>query len=222
CSKRRCRMSINNSKITSTAVIDEAFGEYAIGKARYKISPSQMADNNFLAAIYRERCINYPKFHKMDKISKAGFLAVELAISALPKTLDKETTGVVFFSDNNGSLPTDYIFEETIKDTDNFFPSPSIFVYTLPNILVGEICIRHGFKGESSYYAIDDIPALYKSTSPFVLNERAFSYSDVLPEETVGNIVNDMLHECSSVVCGSWLFDDDKITAWAAVFENFK
>jgi len=44
----------------------------------------------------------------------------------------------------------------------------------------------------------------------------------VLPEETVGNIVNDMLHECSSVVCGSWLFDDDKITAWAAVFENFK
>ena len=43
---------------------------------------------------------------------------------------------------------TDNIYQETIDHT----PSPAIFVYTLPNILIGEICIRNGFKGEGVFF----------------------------------------------------------------------
>jgi hypothetical protein len=31
-------------------------------------------------------------------------------------------------------------------------PSPATFVYTLPNIMIGEIGIRHGFKGEQACF----------------------------------------------------------------------
>ena len=30
--------------------------------------------------------------------------------------------------------------------------SPALFVYTLPNIVIGEICIRHHFKGENAFF----------------------------------------------------------------------
>ncbi len=38
--------------------------------------------------------------------------------------------------------------------------SPAVFVYSLPNIVIGEICIRNGFKGENSFFISDryDIP----------------------------------------------------------------
>jgi 3-oxoacyl-[acyl-carrier-protein] synthase-1 len=36
-----------------------------------------------------------------------------------------------------------------------FFPSPSVFVYTLPNIVTGEIAIRNKFYGETSFYVLE-------------------------------------------------------------------
>ena len=34
----------------------------------------------------------------------------------------------------------------------NDIASPSLFVYTLPNIVTGEICIRNNFKGEDAFF----------------------------------------------------------------------
>jgi hypothetical protein len=45
-------------------------------------------------------------------------------------------------------LHTDKIYQDSIEQQ----PSPAIFVYTLPNIMIGEICIRHGFKGEGLFF----------------------------------------------------------------------
>jgi hypothetical protein len=33
--------------------------------------------------------------------------------------------------------------------------SPALFVYTLPNIVIGEICIRHHFKGENAFFIFE-------------------------------------------------------------------
>ena len=35
------------------------------------------------------------------------------------------------------------------------FPSPALFVYTLPNIVSGEICIRNNWGGESSAFVLE-------------------------------------------------------------------
>lgn len=56
---------------------------------------------------------------------------------------------------SSGSRDADIHFQSTISDNDNFFPSPSVFVYTLPNIVTGEIAIRNKYLGETAFYVID-------------------------------------------------------------------
>src|SRR3712207_7060242 len=45
-------------------------------------------------------------------------------------------------------------YEQTICHRAQFFPSPSVFVYTLPNIVTGEIAIRNHYHGETHFFVI--------------------------------------------------------------------
>ena len=47
-------------------------------------------------------------------------------------------------------------YQDTIRHDDDFYPSPSIFVYTLPNIVTGEIAIRHHYYGETAFYVLNE------------------------------------------------------------------
>ena len=40
----------------------------------------------------------------------------------------------------------------TIADAENYYPSPAHFVYTLPNIVTGEVAIQQQCHGETSFY----------------------------------------------------------------------
>jgi hypothetical protein len=102
--------------------------------------------DEFLIQAYESLQVNYPKFYKMDRLSKLGLLASEVIISERPK-LNSASTSVIL-SNSNASLDTDLRFWESVKNA----ASPSLFVYTLPNIVAGEICIRNGFKGESNFF----------------------------------------------------------------------
>lgn len=105
---------------------------------------------DFLKSAYRNLNSAYPKFFKMDNLSKMGYLAVEYLLKEIRlsgKYLPEET-GIVF-QNSSSSLETDEKHQESISDRQNYFPSPSVFVYTLPNIMVGEISIRHKIKGEN-------------------------------------------------------------------------
>ncbi|MCM1040968.1 MAG: hypothetical protein NC396_00885 [Bacteroides sp.] len=104
---------------------------------------------------YRSLGINYPKFFKMDALSKMGFLAAE---ELLQGGDSKEETAVVCFT-GAASLQTDIEYQKKIQNKDEFFPSPSVFVYTLPNIVLGEIAIRHGLHAETSCYIMDSADA---------------------------------------------------------------
>jgi hypothetical protein len=97
-----------------------------------------------LEDLYGLTGINYPKFFKMDELSKAGFLAAEILIDQT--TIDPSTA--VVLSNSSSCIDTDARYWKTVKEQ----ASPSLFVYTLPNIVTGEICIRHGFKGESIFF----------------------------------------------------------------------
>ncbi len=106
-----------------------------------------------IKALYRKEGIAYPKFFKMDHLSKLGFLCAELALrgSRVPGSYREEDVGVVI-SNSSSSLDTDLAYFDTIKEKSSYFPSPSVFVYTLPNILIGELCIRHRIKGENAFH----------------------------------------------------------------------
>jgi hypothetical protein len=109
--------------------------------------------DDFLIQSYENLKINYPKFYKMDRICKLGLLASEVILSGQSK-LNAELTSVIL-SNSNSSLDTDIRFWDSTKSA----ASPSLFVYTLPNIVAGEICIRHGFKGESNFFVTPEFDA---------------------------------------------------------------
>ncbi|MBQ1695991.1 MAG: 3-oxoacyl-ACP synthase, partial [Bacteroidales bacterium] len=62
----------------------------------------------------------------------------------------------------SGSFNADTKYQATIQEADNFFPSPAIFVYTLPNIVTGEIAIRNLYYGETNFIVLDsmDLPTM--------------------------------------------------------------
>jgi len=106
---------------------------------------------NFIKSLYKQEEINYPKFYKMDSLSKLGFLASELVLKVSDiKKYREEELGVVL-SNSSSSLDTDIVHQNSINDRSNYFPSPSVFVYTLPNIVIGEICIKSKIKGENAF-----------------------------------------------------------------------
>ena len=162
--------------IKSFSFLNCSNSSYGKNGEKQFLSDSETIENNFFTAVYRKENFNYPKFFKMDSASKAGFLCAELIKDGFPE--DKNNFSVIMMN-NFSSSETDKNFEKTISDTENYYPSPSVFVYTLPNIMTGEICIRHGFKGESSFYVFEKF----------------------LPEEFV-NIVGDSLEFCDYALAG--------------------
>lgn len=112
--------------------------------------------NEFLLSVYNYIGLNYPKFYKMDNLSKLGWLASEILLKDSFRTeiYGPDEIGLVL-ANANASLDTDLKYFETTKD----IPSPSVFVYTLPNIMMGEICIRNNFKGENAFFVFDTFNA---------------------------------------------------------------
>ncbi len=110
----------------------------------------------FLRSLYDRFSGQYPKFHKMDLLSKLGWAAVEILLQNMPlEGYAPEDTGVVL-ANTSSSLDTDERYYETVSE----IASPALFVYTLPNIVIGEISIRHRLKGENAFFIAEgfDIP----------------------------------------------------------------
>lgn len=107
-----------------------------------------MDEEPFLRSVYKHIGLNYPKFFKMDELSRLGFIGAEMTLmrSELENFADDEVA--VIFSNRSSSLQTDLQYYETLKSG---IASPALFVYTLPNIVVGEICIRHKLYGENNF-----------------------------------------------------------------------
>ena len=110
-----------------------------------------------LTELYRAHVGDYPKFFKMDTLCKLGFVASELLLQAegAPRFESREDRAVVFFN-RSASLQADTAYQATIQDPDNFYPSPAAFVYTLPNIVTGEIAIRNKYYGETSFLVLEE------------------------------------------------------------------
>lgn len=101
----------------------------------------------FSKSIYENLGIAYPKFHKMDKLSKLAFLSAEFLL----KNEESKNIAIVL-ANSSSSLDTDMNYQNSINDQSAYYPTPATFVYTLPNICVGEICIRHGLHTENTFF----------------------------------------------------------------------
>lgn len=110
----------------------------------------------FIKGAYKHFELSYPKFHKMDRLCKLAFVTANLLLQdgALDAYAPEEI-GVVM-ANANSTLYTDTKHTDSIKDRVDYYPSPAVFVYTLPNIMVGEICIKYNIKGESVFFVSNE------------------------------------------------------------------
>ena len=106
-----------------------------------------------LKNVYKKLELQYPKFFKMDLLCQLAFISNELLLKGkrFLEKYDKDKIAIVL-SNSSSSLDTDINYHDTIKEINNYFPSPSMFVYTLPSIMSGEIAIRTGITGENNFF----------------------------------------------------------------------
>ena len=128
--------------------------------------------------LYKTHITDYARFYKMDALCRLGFVAAELLLKenegtaviereqrqACLDSAEGEQTRTKFNNDDmaivlfnhSSSILTDREFHKTISNPEGSFPSPSLFVYTLPNIVAGEIAIRHHLQSETSFYILPE------------------------------------------------------------------
>ena len=113
------------------------------------------AENGALiTALYKRLTDDYPKFYKMDGLSRLAFVAAELLTKGADgrQSMPLSDNTAIVFAGRSGSWATDLAYQATIERHDCFFPSPARFVYTLPNIALGELAIRHNVHGETAFF----------------------------------------------------------------------
>lgn len=110
----------------------------------------QPTEENWKKEIYSKLAIDYSKFHKMDALAKMAFLSVEMIAKASNLNKFKDNEIALLFANSSSSQNTDVKFINSYEVKGS--PSPSLFVYTLPNILTGELSIRNKWYGENCFF----------------------------------------------------------------------
>lgn len=131
------------------------------GESVFKIEKTDFSD--FSKKAYHHFEMNYPKFFKMDNLSKLAFMGAELL---LKKEIDpeRENNIALVLSNQSSSLDTDVKYQNSISNPEEYYPSPGVFVYTLPNICLGEISIRHRLNSENSFFIFDQFNSIFITT----------------------------------------------------------
>jgi len=168
------------------------------------------APQEFLQAAYEHFGLNYPKFFKMDRLSRLGWLTAEVL---LQDSFQKDKyapgdTGLVL-TNANSSLDADIKYYESTRS----YASPALFVYTLPNIVMGEICIRHNFKGENDFFIFERFNAdfLYQQVS-YLLQKNILKACICGWVEILGNHYESVLYLVEKTKgAGGQLFTEETI-----------
>lgn len=116
---------------------------------------------SFIKGAYKATETKYPKFFKMDSLSKLAFLAGDIILNAEQLSIEEENNIALVFSNKASSLDTDRKHQDSIQNKNNYYPSPAVFVYTLPNICIGEISIKHKLYSENSFFIFDSFNAAH-------------------------------------------------------------
>lgn len=107
----------------------------------------------FIRAAYKQLETDDRKFYKMDDLCKLGYITAAhlLANSELYKECSPLEIGIIL-SNCSSSLNTDMKHQQIIDELGDKEASPAVFVYTLPNVVLGELCIRYKIQGENTFF----------------------------------------------------------------------
>lgn len=129
----------------------------------------------FIREAYKSLGVANQKFYKMDDLCKLGYIASSFLLNGL--NIDPEKMGIVL-TNRSSSLDTDLKHAELLANGGEEGVSPAVFVYTLPNVVLGELCIKHKIKGENTFFISNeyDEPFL-KDYTRIIMNRTDLDYA---------------------------------------------
>ncbi|WP_117624672.1 3-oxoacyl-ACP synthase [Neotamlana nanhaiensis] len=128
------------------------------GKVLFSVKPEE---STFLKQAYKALNVNYSKFFKMDKLSQLAFLAADVLFQYENISEENQENIALVMGNKASSLDTDRKHQDSIQDKTSYYPSPAVFVYTLPNIMLGEISIKYKLYSENSFFVFENFKTNY-------------------------------------------------------------
>lgn len=108
---------------------------------------------DFIKEAYKKTEEKNIKFFKMDHLAKLAYMSAHHLLEDI--SFEPEEMAILL-SNSSASLDTDVHHQQIIDKNGDEMASPSVFVYTLPNVAIGEICIRHKIQGENTFFILPD------------------------------------------------------------------
>lgn len=147
-----CLRDAQPRKMRKSATVGINAGEVIVNDS--VVFSDKSADfGTFIREAFKSRGENNMKFYKMDDLCKLGYVAAAWLLDGTE--FGEEECGMVL-SGKYGCLDTDMKHQQIIDKEGDAASSPAVFVYTLPNVVAGEISIRHHIKGENTWFWSDD------------------------------------------------------------------
>lgn len=147
-----CLRDAQPRKMRKSATVEINAGEVLVNDS--VVFSDKSADfGTFIREAFKSRGENNMKFYKMDDLCKLGYVAAAWLLDGIE--FGEEECGMVL-SGKYGCLDTDMKHQQIIDKEGDAASSPAVFVYTLPNVVAGEISIRHHIKGENTWFWSDD------------------------------------------------------------------
>ncbi len=121
-----------------------------------EIFGSDSTFHDFSREVYHKYCEANQRFYKMDDFCKLGYLTAEILLKEEVEESNAHIASglrrALVFQTRSGSIISDV---EHNRAREKNGASPAIFVYTLPNIVLGEIAIRHKIQGETTMFVVE-------------------------------------------------------------------
>ena len=100
-----------------------------------------------ITRLYKECLSDDARYYKMDLFSRLAYVGTGLLAKDNLAGCAPEDIGLLIFT-KNGSVLADRKHLSTFSQ--EYYPSPAIFINTLPNVVLGEIAVTHQIKGETT------------------------------------------------------------------------
>ena len=134
---------------------------------------------SFIKGVYKNFDLDYPKFYKMDTLCKLAITSSSILLDGIKEEIDPNMA--ILLSNRSSCIDVDIKHQDSISQGEESYASPANFVYTLPNIALGEISIKYKLRSENSFF-------IFEGFNPDFMIDYANSLT--------------LLGKSSSVLCG--------------------
>lgn len=123
--------------------------------AEYSLPQSEKPFSEFIRDEFVGFNEPYIKFYKMSDMCKALYVAVKHLLQGIDMDSCPPGRRAAVIANRASSLEADIVHQKILDQKIPTGASPAAFVYTLPNVAIGEICIKHQIQGDNIFFIED-------------------------------------------------------------------